>query len=62
MECQADKHRRMARRYLKEAQAADDLERRQALVDLCEQELLAAVVARKLIDNAMLRNRRRWPL
>ncbi len=40
----ADDHRRKARRYLKEARETTDLNRRQQLLNLCEQELAAAAM------------------
>ena len=45
----ADGHRRKAREYLDQAQGTTDLEKRQELLNLCEQELQAAVTARKRI-------------
>ena len=42
----ADDHRRKARRYLKEARETTDLNRRQELLNLCEQELGAAAMSR----------------
>ena len=42
----ADRHQREARRLLEQAQSAVDLETRDLLIDLCEQELVAAVSAR----------------
>ena len=43
----AEDHRRKAREYLDEAQRTADPEKRQELLNQCEQELVAAVNARK---------------
>jgi hypothetical protein len=43
----ANNHQRKARQFLAQAQDATDLDRRQKLVNLCEQELVAAVAARR---------------
>ena len=42
----ANDHRRKARRYLEEARETTDLNRRQELLNLCEQELAAAAATR----------------
>ena len=43
----AEDHRRKAREYLDQAQRTTDLEKRRELLNLCEQELKAAVTVRK---------------
>jgi len=42
----ADDHRRKAQRYLEEATDTTNLDRRQQLLNLCEQELAAAATNR----------------
>jgi hypothetical protein len=59
MERNADNHRRKARRYLERAQATADLEGRQALLKLCEQELVAAAAARQPPDDVRIERRKR---
>ena len=42
----ANNHQRKAREFLAQAQTATDLDTQKKLVELCEQELVAAVAAR----------------
>ena len=47
MERKANDHRRHARQYLEHAKDTTDPDTRKVLIDLCENELVAAVAARE---------------